>query len=73
VVVNAKGERFEETLVQSPLDAGAPFVKEGLTKKWRQIASAKDAEDVLTDAPHQGGYAILWEKLERRLNRVAEP
>ena len=73
VVVNAKGERFEETLVQSPLDGDAPGVKAALAKKWRRIASAKSADDLFTDASPDGGYAILWQKLERRLNRVAEP
>jgi len=68
VVVNAGGERFEETVSQSPLDGGALFVKEALTKKWRRIASAKAAESLFTD--EEPGYAILWSELERRLSRV---
>jgi hypothetical protein len=70
VVVNAGGEQLEETLVQSHLDGEAASVKEALTEKWRRIASDKDAEDLLTDAASQTGYAILWQKLERRLSRV---
>jgi hypothetical protein len=63
VVVNAGGERFGETVVKSPLDSDAVFVKEALTKKWRRIASAKGAEDLFADAA-EGAYAILWEKLK---------
>ena len=70
VVVNAGGEQLEETVVQSPLDGDAPFVKEALTKKWCRIASAKDAEDLFTDTAPQDRYAMLWQKLECRLSRV---
>ena len=73
VVVNAAGERFEETLVQSPFDGDAPDVKAALTKKWRRIVSAKGADDLLTDAAQRSGYAILWQRLKRRLNCIAAP
>jgi len=72
VVVNAKGERFEETVVQSPFDGDAPDVKEALTKKWRRIAS-KGAEDALTGTEQHRNYATLWQNVERRLNRLASP
>ena len=70
VVVNAAGETFEETVIQSPFDADAPFVKEALTKKWRLIALAKDAETLFPDraGEHAPSYAILGTELERRLS-----
>jgi hypothetical protein len=69
-VVNAADDRFQQTVIQSPFDAGAPFVNEALTKKWRRIALAKDAETLFPDpAGAAPSYAILQAELERRLSR----
>jgi len=69
VVVNDAGERFAQTVIQSPLDADAPFVKEALTKKWRRIALAKHAETFFPDRRREEfpSYAILWTELKGRL------
>ena len=72
VVVNAGDKRAEETLIQSPFDADAPDVKEALTKKWHKMA-VKGSENPLTGTEQHHGYAIIWEKLEARLSRVAKP
>jgi 2-methylcitrate dehydratase PrpD len=69
VVVTSGSERFEETVLQSPFDGDAPAVKATLTKKWRRIAQATNAE-ALFAVQETPPYAILWGELERRLKRT---
>jgi 2-methylcitrate dehydratase PrpD len=63
VVVKAGQARFEETVIRTDFDAGAPYLAASLRDKWSRLAPG--------EAISPGSHAELWQQIEARVTMAA--
>jgi 2-methylcitrate dehydratase PrpD len=67
VLVNAGGERFEETVINAPFDHDAAGLPALLRAKWQRLPGgrAQGFTDFVTNVSDR--YSMVWQDIERRL------